>query len=29
VHKWRVGSHVVKTFAKHGTTALATGGDLF
>ena len=29
VHKWRVGSHVVKTFATHGTTALATGGDLF
>jgi len=24
-----VGSHVVKTFATHGTTALATGGDLF
>lgn len=29
VHKWRIGSHVVKTFEKHGTTALATGGDLF
>ena len=29
VHKWRVGATVVKTFEQHGTTAPATGGDLF
>jgi len=29
VHRWIVGRNVVREFEKHGTTALATGGDLF
>ncbi len=28
VHKWRVGRQVIRTFEKHGTTALAAGGEL-
>jgi len=29
VHKWIIGRNVVKAFEAHGTTASATGGDLF
>jgi len=29
VHRWTVGRNVVKAFEQHGTTAPATGGDLF
>lgn len=29
VHRWMVGRNVVRAFEKHGTTASATGGDLF
>ena len=29
VHKWRVGRNVVKAFEREGTTASATGGELF
>ena len=29
VHKWSTGKGVIKAFREHGTTASATGGDLF
>ena len=29
VHKWTVGRNVVKAYERFGTTASATGGDLF
>jgi acyl-CoA dehydrogenase len=29
VHRWRVGRNVVKAYERDGTTAAATGGDLF
>ncbi|ONH55512.1 acyl-CoA dehydrogenase [Frankia sp. CcI49] len=29
VHQWRIGRNVLKAFERDGTTALATGGDLF
>jgi acyl-CoA dehydrogenase len=28
VHRWRVGRNVIKAYRKHGTTAMAAGGDL-
>jgi acyl-CoA dehydrogenase len=29
VHKWTIGRNVIRAFQRHGTTAAATGGDLF
>jgi acyl-CoA dehydrogenase len=29
VHRWRIGRNVLAAQERHGTTASATGGDLF